>query len=272
MGIDFGQGVAVITGSAGGIGLGLARACIARGMKAVLSDLDGDRLATTVQALIDQGATAIGEVVDVRFPTQVERLRDRALSEFGRVDLVCNNAGVGLTKPLIECTPADWDLLLNVNVKGVANGIAAFLPAMLKADRGHINATASLSGLVSDPGLAIYSATKFAVVALMGALAKELVDTNVSASVLCPGPVDTGLLDSSAAHTGKAASADTREYLRAGMAPDEVGELAIAGIAEGRHWLLSHSELTRRIVENQVASMFQDGSLYIDPIEWTEQS
>ena len=270
--IDFEKGVAVITGSAGGIGLGMARACIARGMRALLSDLADDRLATTVLALSDQGATVIGQAADVRSRSQVEALRDRAMSEFGRVDLLSNNAGVGLTKSLAECTAADWDLLLDVNVKGVANGIAAFLPAMLEADRGHVNATASLSGLVSDPLLGIYSATKFAVVGMMGALARELVDTNVSASVLCPGPVDTGLLDSSAAHTGETASADTREYLRAGMAPDEVGELAIAGIADGRHWLLSHSELTRRIVENQVASMFMDGSLYVDPIDWTEQS
>ncbi|MCY4273013.1 MAG: SDR family NAD(P)-dependent oxidoreductase [bacterium] len=269
--VDFDGGVAVITGSAGGIGLGMARACLTRGMRVLLSDLADHRLDAAVVALSGQGASVIGHAADVRCRSQLEALRDRAMSEFGRIDLLCNNAGVGLTKPLVECTAADWDLLLDVNVKGVANGIAAFLPAMLEADRGHLNATASLSGLVSDPHLGIYSATKFAVVGMMGALARELTDTSVSASVLCPGPVDTGLLDSSAVHTGEAASAGAREYLSAGMAPEEVGELAIAGIADGRHWLFSHAALTRRIVENQVASMFDDGTLYVDPIDWTEQ-
>ena len=271
MTIGFENGVAVITGSAGGIGLGLARAAIARGMRVVLSDLDEARLDATLAALAAEGASVAGRPADVRETSDIEALRDLALAEFGRVDLVCNNAGIGFTKPLVECEPSDWQVVLDINVRGVANGIHTFLPLMLEADSGHLNATASLSGLIGDPELGIYNASKFAVVGLMEGLANDLLDTGVSASVLCPGPVATELIHTSATRTGIDANEDVHEYLNRGMHPDEVGEIAVAGIAEGRHWLLSHPELTARLVQGRTEAMLDGGRFYVDPVDWTDQ-
>ena len=271
MTVDLTDGTAVITGSAGGIGLGLAKACLARGMRVVLSDLDDDRLADTVESLRADGAPVAGLAADVRKPADLEALRDLALREFGGVDLLCNNAGLGFTKPLVDCEPGDWQVVLDVNVRGVANGIHAFLPLMLELDRGHISATASLSGLLGDPELGVYNASKFAVVGLMEGLAHDVASTGLSASVLCPGPVATDLILTSAAQTGVGANADVHDYLNRGMRPDDVGEVAIAGIEAGRFWLLSHQELTERLLAGRMDAMLTDGRLYVDPLDWTDQ-
>lgn len=271
MTIDFADGTAVITGSAGGIGLGLAKACLARGMRVVLSDLADDRLEATVEKLRADGATVAGQAADVREPSDLEALRDLALSEFGGVDLLCNNAGLGFTKPLVDCEPSDWQVVLDVNVRGVANGIHAFLPLMLERDRGHISATASLSGLLGDPELGVYNASKFAVVGLMEGLAHDVSSTGLSASVLCPGPVATDLILTSSEQTGVGANEDVHDYLSRGMHPDDVGEVAIAGIEAGRFWLLSHQELTERLLLGRMEALLKDGGLYVDPVEWTDQ-
>jgi NADP-dependent 3-hydroxy acid dehydrogenase YdfG len=272
MSIDFEGRTAVITGSASGIGLGMARACLSRGMQVVLSDLAEDRLADTVGSLSAEGAQVAALAADVRNPADLDELRELALSQFGRVDLVCNNAGVSFTKPLIQCEAADWQIVLDVNVRGVANGIHAFLPFMLEQGSGHISATASLSGLIGDPDLGVYNASKFAVVGLMEGLAHDVLGTGVSASVLCPGPVATDLIHTSANQTGVGANPDVHEYLNRGLHPDDVGEFAIRGIAEGRHWLFPHQELTEHLMRSRTEAMLDDGRLYVDPVEWTEQS
>ncbi len=271
MSLDFDNGTAVITGSAGGIGLGLVRACLSRGMSVVLSDLDDARVSQTVDALASDGASVVGRAADVREPADLAALRDLALTEFGRVDLLCNNAGIGFTKPLIECEAADWQIVLDINVRGVANGIHAFLPLMLEQDRGHVSATASLSGIIGDPELGIYNASKFAVVGLMEGLAHDVTGTGVSASVLCPGPVATDLIHTSAARTGVGANEGVHDYLNRGMHPDEVGEIAIQGIADGKHWLFPHRELTARLMAGRTEAMLDGGRLYVDPVEWTDQ-
>ncbi len=270
---DFSGGAAVITGSAGGIGLGIAKACIARGMSVVLSDVDEERLAVAAESLCADGAKAVGQRADVRELAEVVALRDRALSEFGHVDLVCNNAGLGFTTPLVDVAESDWELMLDVNVVGVANGIAAFLPHFLEQDRGHLNATSSLSGLQGDPGLGVYNATKFAVVGVMESLAGDLAEAGsaVTASVLCPGPVATDLVHSSATHTGHGADQAVDDYLNRGLAPDEVGEFALSGIEEGRFWLITHPELTFAILDGRLAAMKDGGQHYLHPAGWTDQ-
>ena len=271
MTVDLAGGTAVITGSAGGIGLSLARACLTRDMRVVLSDLDDERLSDTVATLTAEGAPVVGRAADVRKPADVTALRDLAMSEYGQIDLVCNNAGIGFTRSFTETSPKDWDLVLDINVKGVANGIHAFLPAFLEQGHGHISATASLSGIVADPGLGVYNASKFAVVGMMEALALEFLDTDISASVLCPGPVATNLILTSEKQSGVGANQDIHDYLNRGMHPDEVGEIAIAGISEGRYWLLSHPELTHRLAAGRTEAMIDGGALYVDEFEWTDQ-
>jgi NAD(P)-dependent dehydrogenase (short-subunit alcohol dehydrogenase family) len=271
MTVDLTGGTAVITGSAGGIGLGLARACLTRDMQVVLSDLDEERLAATVMTLTAEGAAVVGRAADVRNPADVSALRDLAMHEFGQIDLVCNNAGIGFTQGFTETEPKDWDLVLDINVKGVANGIHAFLPTFLEQGHGHISATASLSGIVADPGLGVYNASKFAVVGMMEALALEFLNTGLSASVLCPGPVATDLIVTSEKQTGVSANQDVHEYLNRGMHPEEVGEIAIAGISEGLYWLLSHPELSHRLAAGRTQAMIDGGTLFVDELDWTDQ-
>ncbi len=271
MTVDLRGGAAVVTGSASGIGLGLVLACLDRGMRVAMSDLDEDRLQAAVNELRSSGGEVFGAVVDVRDESQLDALRDRALSEFGHLDLVANNAGIALVKPLNECTREDWDLILDINVKGVAMGLRSFLPALLEQGHGHVTATASLSGLAGDPGLGAYNASKFAVVGMMEALAMELTGSGVSASVLCPGPVATALLDTSSSQTGAAVDSEVQAYLERGLEPEAVGEIALAGIEEGRHFLLSHPDLTARIVGGRTEAMLDGGRLYIDGVSWTDQ-
>jgi len=174
--VDLADKTAVITGAAGGIGLGIARACLGRRMRIVVSDLDAARLAETAAALRDDGGSVLDVAADVRSPADVEALRVAALEEFGRVDLVCNNAGVGLARPVLDCADADWDLLLDVNVRGVVNGIRTFLPVLIEQGEGHINSTSSMAGLISSRMMGAYNVSKHGVVALMAALERELRD------------------------------------------------------------------------------------------------
>jgi len=264
---------AVITGAASGIGLGLARACIARDMSVVLSDVNESLLAETVSALVADGAKATGVPCDVRSRSDVEALRDAALDAYGSVQLICNNAGVGFTKPMIETQPKDWDLVLDINVRGVVNGVDVFLPIFLEQNDGHVSATSSLSGLVADPGLSLYNASKFAVAGMIESLGLELLerDTGVAASVLCPGPVATALATTSAATTGSQIEADVADYLDRGMNPDDVGEMAIAQIIEGRFWLLPHEELAFELIDGRMAAMKDGGQLFEPETAWTDQ-
>jgi len=273
--------VAVVTGAAGGIGLGIARACLARGMRVVISDVDAARLGEAAGALRTAGGTVRGHACDVRSRDEVEGLRDAALGAFGRVDLVCNNAGIGLTRPVLDTTDGDWELLFDVNVRGVVNGIRTFLPLMVQQGSGHLNATSSLSGLVGDPGLVTYNGTKFAVAGMMEGLAIELhrEHPGVTCSVLCPGPVATDLIASSDKHLADAGSMDllstdsgqeVAEYLAAGLDPDDVGRIAVDGIAAGNFWLLTHPEYTFDIMEPRFEAM-KAGRLHVPADDWTEQ-
>lgn len=274
--MDLDDKVAVITGAAGGIGLGMARACLDRGMRVVIADLDAARVAETAEQLRSAGASIAAHACDVRDSAQVETLRDTALSRMGRVDLVCNNAGVGLARPVAECGRADWELLFDVNVTGVANGIRAFLPHLIDQGAGHISATASLSGLVGDPDLVIYNGTKFAVVGIMEGLALELARDHpgVTASVVCPGPVATDLIATSGKALAEAGSSQNvdhgaADYLARGMSPSAVGQLAIDGIAAGDFWLLSHPEETFELMDPRHEAM-RRRRLFVPP-DWTRQ-
>jgi len=281
--------VAVITGAAGGIGLSMAKAALDHGMRVLIADIDEARAEAEAAALRRDGADITAEGCDVRDLGNVEALRDSALGVFGRVDLVCNNAGVGLARPITDCSAGDWRLVVDVNIGGVVNGVRAFVPLLIEQGSGHVSATASLSGLVADPDLSIYNLTKFAVVGLMESLGHELRRDHpgVGASVLCPGPVATDLIATSAqlrehaAQRSEAApaaapqadelNAAVGDYLARGMHPDEVGRIAIDGIAEGRFWLITHPELTHELLDARHAAMLDGGRLADLPDDWTDQ-
>ena len=185
--------VAVITGAAGGIGAGLAREAVRRGMQVVLADRD----LAGVQAVADGiGAAATAVACDVTDPASCEALAEAAWAAHGQVDLLFNNAGVLSTGFIWEISPETWQHSLDVNIGGIVNGIRAFVPRLLAADRpARIINTASVGGFLPSPLMAPYSSTKFAAVALTESLAGELklIKSKIEVSLLAPGPVKSGI-------------------------------------------------------------------------------
>ena len=149
-----------------------------------------------VGALEDDGATVLGVAADVRDPVGMTGLRDAAFARFGRVDLVSLNAGVALRRDVADMTEADWDWILDINLRGVIRGVTAFLPALEEQGSGHIQATASFHGHVGDPEFAGYCVSKWGIVALMETLCRELrlKKSPVGVSVLCPGSTVTDFM------------------------------------------------------------------------------
>jgi len=200
MRIEAGQ-VAVITGAASGIGYGLAEALHARGVDVVMSDVRAEAVADAVETLRSSSARVVGEVVDVTDAVAVERLAERTIEEFGRVDLVCNNAGVvSPAAPMWEQTLQTWRRMIDIKFLGVVHGVRAFTPYLIRQGSGHFLNTASSGGLAPLPGRTPYAGTMHAVVGLTESLAAELreISPSLGATVLCPGLVDTPLGQNSA--------------------------------------------------------------------------
>jgi len=197
---DFQNKVAVITGAAGGIGRALAERSARAGMKVVLADIEEDALVRTEKEMRAAGGTVLAVRTDVSKADDVQALARKTLDSFGAVHLLCNNAGVAVaSKATWETTLEDWQWCLGVNLWGVIHGIRTFMPIMLKQNtEGHMVNTASVAGLVTFPYLAIYDATKHAVVAITESLHYELslLGSKIKASVLCPGFIRTRIMDS----------------------------------------------------------------------------
>ena len=186
--------VAVVTGAASGIGLGLAERFAAEGMKLVLADID-PQLSAVAERFRGDGVEAIAVHTDVADADQVNDLAATALEAFGAVHVACNNAGTGGPSAFTDLRLEDWQFQIGVNLWGVINGVRAFLPIMLEQNEGHIVNTASMGGLIHGPYIAPYNVSKAGVVALTETLHHELAlsGSNVGVSVLCPGAVQTNM-------------------------------------------------------------------------------
>ncbi|MEI6803019.1 MAG: SDR family oxidoreductase [Burkholderiales bacterium] len=201
---DFKGKTAVLTGAGSGFGLECARIAAARGMNLVLADVQQDALAKAVAEVQAAGAAVLGMRVDVSKAAEVEALGAATLARFGAPHFVFNNAGVGAGGLIWENTLTDWEWVIGVNLMGVAHGVRVFTPMMLQAAaqdpdyRGHIVNTASMAGLLSAPNMGVYNVSKHAVVALSETLYQDLalVTEQISASVLCPFFVPTGISQS----------------------------------------------------------------------------
>lgn len=261
MNVEPGQ-VAVITGAASGIGRGLAQEAAARGLRLVLSDIDGARLAALAAELQGQGAEVATLTADISDTQQVEQLRELALQRFGGVDLLFNNAGVMQTGFSWEIDRRQWQRLLDINLGGVINGIHAFVPLLLEQGRpACIVNTASLAGLVCSPLLGPYTVSKQAVVALSETLHYELAlqQSQVAVSVLCPGPVASDIMGSNSPLGAATQQLDALldSSIREGMAPRELAREVFAGIAAGRFWLLPHKNF-KPALEQRLASILEE--------------
>jgi NAD(P)-dependent dehydrogenase (short-subunit alcohol dehydrogenase family) len=201
---NFAGKTAVLTGAGSGFGLECARIGARLGMSLVLADVQQDALDKAVAEMQAAGAAVLGMRVDVSKADQVEALGAATLQRFGAPHFVFNNAGVGAGGLIWENTAADWEWVIGVNLMGVAHGIRVFTPMMLDAAgkdpayQGHIVNTASMAGLLNAPNMGIYGASKHAVVSMSETLYQDLalVTDQISASVLCPFFVPTGISQS----------------------------------------------------------------------------
>ncbi|MGH3279880.1 MAG: SDR family NAD(P)-dependent oxidoreductase [Trebonia sp.] len=257
--------VAVVTGAASGIGQGLCERFAAEGMHVVMADVEEPALAKAAAELAETGASVLPVVTDVSDRAAVGVLRDQALSAFGAVHVVCNNAGVGGGHgPLWECPPGEWDWVLGVNLDGVMNGVAAFMPVLLEQDTAHLVNTSSVFGVFAGT-LGPYGVSKHAVTALTETVyfnLKSLGVTHVGVSVLCPSAVRTNFGTSERnrpAAAGPAAPRDETEQASAerfdelsklGASPAEVAERVVNAIRSRRFYILTsdnrHEPILRR--------------------------
>ncbi len=244
--------VAVITGGASGIGFAVARALGRRGAKLVLADIERDVLMDAVHILESEGVEAIAAVTDVSDRGSVADLADATWARFDAVHLVMHNAGVAVFGAVQEMTPNDWDWTLGVNLNGPIYGVEAFLPRMLaEGYEGHMVFTASFAGLVPNRDLGPYNVAKAGVIALGESVRKDLRDTPISASVLCPMRVESNI-DFSARNRpivlgGAAANRSYTDEERGALQgrtldTDAVAELVLQGVADDRLYIHTHRE------------------------------
>ena len=256
---DFKDKVAVITGGASGIGRGLAERFGAEGMKVVIADVQEDALRQAEAEFREKGVDVLGVQTDVSKPEDVENLAQQALNAFGKVHIVCNNAGVaGAWGPVWENSLADWQWIMGVNLWGVIHGVRTFVPIMLEqGEEGHIVNTASLAGLMTGSG--IYGVTKQGVVALSESLFNELkmAQAKIGVSVLCPGWVNTNIIDAdrnrpadlkNAAQPAPDPMRDrieevVRGFLKNGMSPADIADQVLQAIKEEKLYIITHPEM-----------------------------
>jgi NAD(P)-dependent dehydrogenase (short-subunit alcohol dehydrogenase family) len=195
---NFNNKTAFITGGAAGIGLGMARAFAERGMQLALADIDAAALAQAKAQLEASGTKVLTFALDITDVDQLRRAAASTAEQLGGINIVCANAGVtGFLGPLQQGSDADWNWIIDVNIKGTVNTIQATLPYLLKHEHdAHIVITSSVSGLrVHKPsrGQGMYNTTKFAMIGLAEALALDLEPQGIGVSVLCPGVVNTDI-------------------------------------------------------------------------------
>ena len=252
--------VAVVTGGASGIGRAMAERFAAEGMKVVLADIEEGALAAAEAEMSASGATVASRRTDVSRGEDVEALARFTVDTFGAVHVACNNAGVGVGGVTWQQTVKDWEWLLGVNLWGVIHGIRAFVPIMLEqGDECHVMNTASRAGLATRPWLAMYCASKHAVVALSESLYHELslTGSKVKVSVVCPAVVNTRIGESQrnrpealrdAAGAGvpvqqmRAMEQAFRAQLATGQSPEEVASAVLDAIRDERFYVIMNEE------------------------------
>jgi NADP-dependent 3-hydroxy acid dehydrogenase YdfG len=185
--------VIVITGASSGLGEAAARHLSALGAPVVLGARRRDRLAALVDELTEKGGRATAVVTDVTVRAEVQRLVDAAITHYGRVDVMINNAGLMPQSPLGRLKTSEWDRMIDVNIKGVLYGIAAALPYMERQKSGHFINVSSVAGHKVRAGGAVYSATKHAVRVISEGLRQEVKPFGIRTTVISPGAVDTEL-------------------------------------------------------------------------------
>jgi NAD(P)-dependent dehydrogenase (short-subunit alcohol dehydrogenase family) len=265
---EFAGKTAFVTGGAGGIGLALGRAFAQAGMKVMLADIEADALQAAVKSLQEISPDISGTVCDVADAASVERAAQASFDAFGRVHVVCNNAGVAAGGGIDHISLDNWRWVIDVNLMGVLHGIKSFLPHIrAHGEGGHIVNTASMAGMQTGLGFSPYGATKFAVVSMSEGLSLQLKPHGIGVSVLCPSFVRTRIGESGrnrpqryrATQTPDPASpaglllAQIAERLQAGLDPSEVAARVLTAIREDDLYVFTHPEMRGELEERFAA-------------------
>jgi NAD(P)-dependent dehydrogenase (short-subunit alcohol dehydrogenase family) len=223
-------------------------------MRVMLADIEAKPLADAVASFTGNLPEVRGLVCDVSDPAAVERAARATVEAFGKVHLVCNNAGVGGSGGIDDISLASWRWVIDINLMGVVHGIRAFLPLLRgHGEGGHIVNTASMAGFLPGTGFGAYTATKFAVVGISEALAAELAPHNIGVSVLCPGWVNTRILESARNWPKDYGAPPQRELgpladriaqlVRNGMEPRDVAQLVLNAVRENQFYVFTHPHM-----------------------------
>jgi NAD(P)-dependent dehydrogenase (short-subunit alcohol dehydrogenase family) len=264
---------AFITGGASGIGLGMAKAFAEAGMNVVAADVRDDHLDAAIAQIGEEGLA--GKVrflkLDVTDRAAFRAAADEAERMFGRIDVLCNNAGIGLLRPITKASEDDWDWAVDVNLNSMFNGVQAVLPKIRRhGEGGHVVNTASMAGILQYSQAGVYVTTKFAVVGFSEALRAELAPEGIGVSAFCPGGVRTNIRDYEGARPDRYAEQGERpggpppglnfsDEDRARLAtltatPQEAGELVLQAIRDNALYIFTAPEF-RTGVEQRFAAI-----------------
>jgi len=235
---DFRDKVVVITGAGSGIGRATAMAFSAEGANVVIADIRGDRLAETAQDIEKLGGKALTREVDVADKSQVEEFARFVIEKYGQVDILYNNAGVGVGGPVEKISLEDWEWIVRVNFWGVIYGVHYFLPYMIERRYGHIVNTASGAGLVALPVLSAYTSTKFAVVGFSEAIRAELRRYGIGVTAICPGIINTNIVEDGRAYLNEESKVKQEDmvefYWKRGWPPERVARAVLKGVRKNK--------------------------------------
>jgi NAD(P)-dependent dehydrogenase (short-subunit alcohol dehydrogenase family) len=252
--------VAVVTGAASGIGRALAETFAGEGSAVVIADHDAEHGEAVATAIRERGGDALAVTVDVSDLAAVERLAATVVDRFGRVDVLCNNAGVSTFNLMRDQSLDEWRWVVGVNFWGVVHGVHTFLPIMREQGTpGHVVNTASIGGLLTgSPVIGPYCATKAAVISVSETLAQELAleESPIGVSVLCPSSVDTRMMESDRNRPAALGLEQRTEMAETwhgmikdgltgptGLSPAEVAERVLQAIRNGEFWIITHDDL-----------------------------
>jgi NAD(P)-dependent dehydrogenase (short-subunit alcohol dehydrogenase family) len=253
--------VAFITGGASGLGLAMARSFTGAGMKVAIADIQDDALEAARVEFSDTNAEVIVLKVDVTDREAMEQAARDTLEAFGKVHVLCNNAGVALSGNISDMSYRDWDWVMKVNLDGVINGMVAFVNLIKShGEGGHIVNTASIAGQLGMGNLSVYNTAKFAVVGMSESMRHDLAPFDIGTSVLCPGFVATQIFHSERNRPGELGgpeasgfnlqNADTDseiqeqrdQMLASALDPSVIGDMVLHAIQTDEFYILSHAE------------------------------
>ncbi len=264
---EFKGKTAFITGGASGIGFSMARAFGRAGMNVVIADIEDASAKAAIERLEFEQIKSVAVHCDVTERNSLRTAALEAVSAFGKVHIVCNNAGVAVGGEIGKVAEHDWDWIIEVNLKGVVYGVETFLPLVKShGEGGHFVNTASIAGLISGPGMEPYSATKYAVVAMSEGWAGQLAGSKIGMSVLCPGFVRTRIHESSRTRQDRFGSASEEgaldpqrrsmitQAIETGIDPDVVGQRVFEAVRDGNLYIFTDPRF-KDVVEMRFAAI-----------------